>query len=221
MANDSQQNSETRERLLQTAVLAFGRRDYDGVAIRQIVEQADANIAAVSYHFGGKRGLYLATVEYLADSLQDRLAAQHSRIHQTLESGNVAECEALLCELTGRYIEELLSGKHGESAPGIIFREQAEPSDAYEILYQKLLQPMHATLSALIACHRGEDTASRSSLLLAHAILGQCIIFRIGRTTLLRRLGQPAYTRNDIDELKRQLGNYCRSLLAAPVHPED
>lgn len=221
MANDSQKIHETRERLLQTAVTAFGRRDYDGVAIRQIVEQADANIAAVSYHFGGKRGLYLATVEYLADQLHVQLAEQRSRIGETLESGNTNECVDRLCELTGSFIEVLLGGELGESAPGIIFREQAQPTEAYEILYRELLQPMHATLSSLIACHRGEAIASRSSITLAHAIMGQCVIFRIGRTTLLRRLDQPAYTRTDIDELKRQLAGYCRCLLEAPINPED
>lgn len=221
MANNAQKTHETRERLLQTAVIAFGQRDYDGVAIRQIVEQADANIAAVSYHFGGKRGLYLATVEYLADQLHAQLAEQRSRIKVTLENGNIKECADRLRELTGSFIEVLLGGELGQSAPGIIFREQAQPTEAFEILYRELLQPMHATLSSLIACHRGEVTASRSSITLAHAIMGQCVIFRIGRTTLLRRLDQPDYTRTDIDELKRQVGSYCLCLLKAPVNPED
>jgi AcrR family transcriptional regulator len=221
MAHHPQNTSETRERLLQTAVMAFGRRDYDGVAIRQIVEEAEANIAAISYHFGGKRGLYLATVEYLAEKLHDNLAEQHNRINKTLQSGNRAECADRLCELTDTYMDTLLSGELGESVPGIIFREQAQPSEAFEILYQKLLQPMHATLSDLIACHRGETSASRSSLLMAHAMIGQCVIFRIGRTTLLKRLDQPEYTRADIDELKRELNIYCRCLLDAPANLED
>jgi AcrR family transcriptional regulator len=221
MANAPQQISETRERLLQTAVIAFGQRDYDGVAIRQIVEEAEANIAAVSYHFGGKKGLYLATVEYLAEKLHEGLAEQRERIAQTLESGNSAECADRLCELTGNFIEILLGGKLGESAPGIIFREQAQPSEAYETLYRMLLAPLHATLSELIACHRGESTPSRSSMVLAHAIQGQCVIFRIGRTTLLRQLEQTVYRRADIDELKRHLNSYCRCLLSAPVNPEE
>ena len=221
MANDAQKTHETRERLLQTAVIAFGKKDYDGVAIRQIVEQADANIAAVSYHFGGKRGLYLATVEYLAEQLHTQLAEQRKRIGETLENGNGNECADRLCELTGSFIDVLLGGELGESAPGIIFREQAQPTEAYEILYRELLQPMHVTLSSLIACHRGEATVSRSSIMLAHAIMGQCVIFRIGRTTLLRRLDQTHYTRTDIDSLKRQLDSYCRCLLEAPVNPED
>ena len=221
MSNDSPQTGETRERLLQTAVIAFGQRDYGGVAIRQIVEEAEANIAAVSYHFGGKLGLYLATVEYLAEKLHEKLGEQLKRVEMTLERGNKDECADRLCELTGSFIETLLGGELGESAPGIIFREQAQPSAAYETLYAKLLQPMHATLSLLIARYRGETTPSRSSLVLAHAIQGQCIIFRIGRTTLLRRLEQPAYERADIDEIKRHLAGYCRCLLQAPVNPED
>ena len=57
----------TRRRLLQAALRAFGRRDYDAVSTREIVEAAGANISAISYHLGGKQGLYLATAEFLAE----------------------------------------------------------------------------------------------------------------------------------------------------------
>ncbi len=220
MTSDSQQTHETRERLLQTAVIAFGQRDYDGVAIRQIVKAAGVNIAAVSYHFGGKRGLYLATVAYLAERLHAEMAEHHRRVTQALETADRTACADLLCEFTGLFIQVMLSDELGESAPGIIFREQHQPTDAYEILYEKLLKPMHLTLTRLVACHREETTASRSSLLLAHALLGQCVIFRIGRTTLLRRLEQTEYTPDDIVELKRRLSSYCRCLLQAPPTEE-
>jgi AcrR family transcriptional regulator len=208
--------SETRQRLLQAAVVAFGQRDYDGVSAREIVETAKVNLAAISYHFGGKHGLYLATVEYLADQLHTQLAEQRAKVEQVLESADRAACADRLCDFIGAFIEVLLTEDLGESAPGIIFREQHQPTDAYEILYRKLLQPMHTTLSRLVACYRGEAQESRSTLLLAHALLGQTVIFRIGRTTLLRRLGKSAYTREDIAELKRQLCSYCRCLLEAP-----
>jgi AcrR family transcriptional regulator len=221
MPSNAQHSSETRERLLKTAILAFGRRDYDGVAIRQIVEKAGVNIAAISYHFGGKQGLYTATVEYLAERIHDGMAEYQSQVSQVLKAGGKNECADLLCNFTGLFIDTLLTGEYGDSAPGIIFREQHQPTEAYEILYQKLLQPMHNTLSSLIACHRGEAETSRSSLLLAQALLGQCVIFRIGRTTLLRRFDQADYTSADIDLIKHQLRAYCRSMLATTPNPED
>jgi len=212
---------ETRERLLQAAVVAFGRRDYDGVGTREIVEAAEANIAAISYHFGGKHGLYLATVEYLAQRLHGQIAGRLADIHQAIDRVDPTSCADLLCDFLGDFLEVLLNGDLGESAPGIIFREQHQPTDAYEILYHKLLQPMHETLTCLIACHRSVKQDDRSAMLLAHALLGQTVIFRIGRTTLLKRLGKPAYTRSDIEQLKRHLNGYCRCLLEAPQNIQD
>jgi hypothetical protein len=46
--------------------------------------------------------------------------------------------------------------------------------------------------------------------------LGQVVIFRLGRTTLLKRLGKTAYSRSDIEQMKRQLDSNCRCLLDAP-----
>jgi AcrR family transcriptional regulator len=212
---------ETRQRLLQAAIVAFGQRDYDGVSARQIVETAQANISAISYHFGGKHGLYLATVEYLAERLHAEMAEHHARVAQALESADREACADRLCDFIGAFVEVMLAGGLGESAPGIIFREQHQPTDAYEVLYRKLLQPIHATLTGLVACYRGETKETRASLLLAHALLGQAVIFRIGRTTLLKRLGKSTYSRADITELKRRLSSYCRCLLKAPQDPKD
>jgi AcrR family transcriptional regulator len=207
---------DTRERLLRAAIFAFGQRDYDGVSTREIVEAAGANISAISYHFGGKQGLYLAAVEYLAEQLHSQITEQLPRIHQAISDTDSQACADLLCGFLSTFLEVLLKGELGESAPGIILREQHQPTEAYEILYQKLLQPMHTTLTGLVACYRGEPDDNRSMMLLAHTLLGQVVIFRLGRTTLLKRLGKTAYSRSDIEQMKRQLNSSCRCLLDAP-----
>jgi len=53
---------ETRERLLGVAEKMFAQRGFDGVSIREIVAAADANLGAVTYHFGGKGGLFAAVM---------------------------------------------------------------------------------------------------------------------------------------------------------------
>lgn len=208
----------TRERLLHAAVIAFGRRDYDGVSIREVVEAADANIAAISYHFGGKQELYLATVAFLAERLRAGMADQFHEIEQAIGKGEPAPCAQLLCRFLGSFLEQMLTGELGESAPGIIFREQHRPTDAFEILYAKLLEPMHATLASLVACHLGRSADDREVITLSHALLGQTMIFRIGRTTLLRRLNLPAYSKSEITRIKSALAGYCQSLLATTLN---
>lgn len=54
----------TRNRLLETAGEEFGLHGFAGATIREICKRADANIAAVHYHFGDKAGLYAATLAH-------------------------------------------------------------------------------------------------------------------------------------------------------------
>src|SRR5688572_5880982 len=57
----------TRDVLLEAALRLFAERGYDAVGIREIVAGAGANLAAVKYHFGSKRELYLETVRHAMD----------------------------------------------------------------------------------------------------------------------------------------------------------
>ena len=53
----------TRETLLAAGADLFAERGYEGVPVWAIAEKAGVNKAMISYHFGGKRNLYLAIVE--------------------------------------------------------------------------------------------------------------------------------------------------------------
>jgi AcrR family transcriptional regulator len=52
----------TREALLRSGTELFAERGYDGVPVWAIAQKAGVNKAMISYHFGGKRKLYLAIV---------------------------------------------------------------------------------------------------------------------------------------------------------------
>lgn len=53
----------TREALLAAAADLFAERGYEGVPVWAIAQKAGVNKAMISYHFGGKRNLYLAIVD--------------------------------------------------------------------------------------------------------------------------------------------------------------
>lgn len=48
----------TREALMGAGSELFATRGFDGVSVEAIADQAGVNKAMISYHFGGKRGLY-------------------------------------------------------------------------------------------------------------------------------------------------------------------
>ena len=59
----------TRERILDAAEMLFAQRGFEGVSVRQIMSQADADVSLAYYHFKSKRDLFdqvmLRRVEYL------------------------------------------------------------------------------------------------------------------------------------------------------------
>lgn len=54
---------DTRDKLIDAGEKLFAERGLSGVSIRELSKEAGANSALISYHFGGKEGLYSAIIE--------------------------------------------------------------------------------------------------------------------------------------------------------------
>src|SRR2546430_841138 len=64
---------DTDARLLDVAIEHFGRYGIHGASTRAIAKDADTPMSSITYHFGGKEGLYLATAERIADRMGELL----------------------------------------------------------------------------------------------------------------------------------------------------
>ena len=62
--------SACRSLLVAAATPLFARKGLHGVSVRELARAAGVNLAMVSYHFGGKEGLYAAVVEEQFASLR-------------------------------------------------------------------------------------------------------------------------------------------------------
>ena len=65
----------TRRALLEAGAHLFPLGGFDGVSIEDLADRAGVNKALVSYHFGGKRGLYVAGLESAFAEMAGRLRA--------------------------------------------------------------------------------------------------------------------------------------------------
>lgn len=75
MAERQRDPSATRLALLQAAADLFAKRGFDGTTIDAIAKQARVNKAMISYHFGGKRGLYGALLAEILTTMTAKLDA--------------------------------------------------------------------------------------------------------------------------------------------------
>ncbi len=60
----------TRQSIVKAAVRLFAEKGYRGTSVRDIVEKARVNQAAINYHFKGKDGLYLHLLETAFENLK-------------------------------------------------------------------------------------------------------------------------------------------------------
>ncbi len=69
---ENEKQSGTRERILKAARRIFLERGYAKATIRDICSLAEANVAAVHYHFNDKTGVYEAVLDDLLSSAMQR-----------------------------------------------------------------------------------------------------------------------------------------------------
>src|ERR1700687_4009811 len=63
-----------RQRLLESALVEFGAKGFDGASTRSIAQRVDAHQPQINYHFASKAALWAAAVDYLFGRLGEELA---------------------------------------------------------------------------------------------------------------------------------------------------
>ncbi|ACS79015.1 TetR/AcrR family transcriptional regulator [Maridesulfovibrio salexigens] len=90
----------TKERILEAASRVFCEKGFKATTVRDICAEADANVAAINYHFGDKRKLYLQVLKSWMDAMLedgDRLKGitEQSTIEERLRAYIYGELRSL------------------------------------------------------------------------------------------------------------------------------
>lgn len=86
---------DTKQKILDTAERLFGEQGYGATSLRQVIVEAEVNVAAVHYHFGSKEDLLDAVVSRKAVPLTEARHARLDRAEQ--EAGeDVPDIERIL-----------------------------------------------------------------------------------------------------------------------------
>ncbi|MCW3029590.1 MAG: Transcriptional regulator TetR family [Solirubrobacterales bacterium] len=113
----------TRARLMDAALELLSERGEDGVTLRELTDAADANVAAVSYHFGSLRSLFDAAIE---DALERYLNAQEEAV-SALDPDSTLE--ALAAAFARPLIGSLVAGGRDLAVMRIVARAGIDPPE--------------------------------------------------------------------------------------------
>lgn len=206
----------TRESLVNAAISVFGRDGFDAASTRAISKAAGVNQALIGYHFGGKPGLYFAALQYIVDSLEARLGPLLDSIEERLaDDARTAEsARKQLFRLTDAFVQVLTSDESSSWAR-LILREQQDPSEGFDILYDGIMHRMFGITTLLVSRVRGTGNVGEDEKLMAVTILGQALVFRAARTAVVRELGWGRLASAEVDRIKAMLRRNVAAMLNA------
>ncbi len=115
----------TRTRLIDAALDLLAERGEDGVTLRELTDAADANVAAVSYHFGSLKSLCDAAVEY---ALERYLDAQQEALSGVAPD---ASLEALAAAFARPMMRALATGGRDLDVIRTVARAGIDPPEGW------------------------------------------------------------------------------------------
>ena len=167
-----QDGEQSRERLLRVALALFAQKGFEKTSTREIAEAAQTNIAAISYYFGDKAGLYRA-VFFESQGSPTEDIARYTDPGLSLE-------QALLA-LYASFLEPLRQGELARQCMKLHAREMIEPTGLWEEEISTGIRPMHDALVAVLCRHfqlrKADDDVHR----LAVCIAGLGVHMHVGR----------------------------------------
>ena len=177
---------QTRAALIRAALKLFGRQGFEGTSTREIAALAKANIGSIAYHFGGKEGLRAACANHIVETIGGiagaAMAETTGEVHG--EDAARARLNTVLEAMVGFIVARPEAGEFVQ----FVLRELSQPSEALDIIYDGVFEPVHQRLCNIWAEASGEDAESERTRITIFTLIGQVVYFRIARAAVMRRL---------------------------------
>jgi AcrR family transcriptional regulator len=188
---------QTRERLLATAAQLFAVRGFARVTVREICHSARANVAAINYHFGGKKGLYDQVIGVAIERMQSTTVAIQ-------EAGATKSAEEQLAWYVSIFLTRVVADRDNWIHQ-LMMRELADPTAALDQVLAQVVQPRMAYLRTVVAslldCSVSDARVERCAM----SVHAQCL------APLTRSMGTaetPATPYEHVDALARHITQF-------------
>jgi AcrR family transcriptional regulator len=134
---------DTKQRILDAAEHLFARDGYHATSLRGITTTADANLAAVNYHFGSKEALLEAVIVRRLDPLNEVRRGQLEALLRKAElAGELPSCREVLRAFVEPTLRLRQQGSEAEDFIALIGRTLAEPRGIAMSIFLRHMQPL-------------------------------------------------------------------------------
>ena len=190
---------DTKTQILDVAERLIAERGFSATTLRNIVSEADVNLAAVHYHFGSKDELFRAVVHRIAAPIIKRQLETLTRLQAKTEEPSVEEI--LTAFLTPPF--ELIAGdeRNGMLRARFMGRCQSEPEPVQSVAHREFSSSLEPFLDIL---QRVLPEQSRSQLMWKMDLVVASLIrvqIKAGTPNALLKSGKPKDIQATISKL--------------------
>jgi AcrR family transcriptional regulator len=204
-----QSQDQPRERLLDAAGQVFAEKGFHAATVREIVQRAQANIAAVNYYFGDKEHLYVEAVRQAGMCCAQRVPMP--------EWSPDTPPAVKLRDFVRTFLSRVATGNDPDWQGLLILREMVQPSAACMAFVDQFVRPnceiLHGILRELLPANVPETKLH----MIGFSIVGQCLHYRVARG-VIRLLVGDEFDTYDVERLTEHITDF--SLAAMGLRPD-
>lgn len=186
--------TDTKARIVDAAIEVFLEKGYNSATIRDICARAEANLAAVNYHFGSKGTLRAAALERVMASCHEKYPLTEGIADAPLPEDRLR-----------RFIRNLLrlvipaDPDHSRRSK-LVWQELDNPCPDFSPIVESFIRPIKDLLDAILLEIVGPSAAETSRLCVA-SIVGQCYFHAQNKMLITQLFPEKNNSQQDVDRL--------------------
>jgi TetR/AcrR family transcriptional regulator, regulator of cefoperazone and chloramphenicol sensitivity len=200
-------SAKTRAQLIEAAIEVIGNVGYEAASTRALASSADTTLSAIPYHFGGKKELYLAAAEAIAEYAARSFEEAGALLDVDDPAGGAIQLEKTLTHL----LRFVLEDAEPHSWTSFVARCTYDNDEAFALIYDRAIGPFLDRLIQAASRISGRSPDDEALKLRIGAIVTAIISFRFLRGIMLRGMGWTTMQPGSVDQIEGMVRDLCRS----------
>jgi AcrR family transcriptional regulator len=201
-------SAKTRTQLIEAAIEVIGSVGYEAASTRLLAKAAGTNLSAIPYHFGGKKELYLAAAQAIADYARIRF----EEVAQLLEARQLGDKSGCFEEALVRLFHLVVEDAEPRAWTSFLARCAFENDEAFALIHDQAISPLMDRLiqsaGEIFANWPARDVALRLRI---STIVTAIVSFKFLRGLVMRSMDWRGIHASGARQIEEMIRSLCRS----------
>lgn len=206
MAQTHKDMDPTRQRLLEAAGEIFAEKGFRAATVREICDRAEANIAAINYHFRDKEGLYTEVLRYTH-------CCEAIKPEETAAQLQGMPPEQKLLAYIRLFIQHILQDGRPTWPGKLMVREMIDPTFALDLIVEEEIRPRSLLLRQILREVAGPGPDEEQLALCVISVIAQMVFHHNAREVIHRMKSPVAYDPAGLEKLAQHVWRFSLAAL--------